>query len=111
MKMTRTAAALYAVAADQLGIFLQTRSSSFKQREELNLQLSPAMRVSTVAKRNAKSIHYLGNLQNEALFSNRACYHVAVTVCLKVGTLEWQYFLLSQAQVRSHRKKVCLAKK
>lgn len=45
-KMIRAAAAaLYTVAPDQLsdGIFLQTRSSSFKQREELHLHLSPAM--------------------------------------------------------------------
>lgn len=85
VKMSRAAAAFYAVAADQLGagIFLQTSSSGFKQREELNLQLSSAMGVSTIAKRNAKSIHYY-----EALFLSRACYHAAVTVCLKSGTLD-----------------------
>lgn len=41
------------------------------------------MGVSTIAKRNAKSIHYY-----EALFLSRACYHAAVTVCLKSGTLD-----------------------
>lgn len=61
----RTAAALHTVAADQMGtgIFPRTSSRSCKQREELNLQLSPAMRESSIARRKAKSIHFLGNLQ------------------------------------------------